>query len=188
MRNIVLFATALIISAHVFSQEPVDYEHRIVEKMLKKEWSAQVRMEQIMEHDTVQDGRFFQVVTPAQEVKGYAYIGRVFSCRTKGCGQNGANTVHTNYEYFDYGMMFTHEPTVQRVRVFNYQATHGHEITSRGWLRQFSNYSGQQKLRVGKEVDAITGATISAHAISRDIRNITKHLREYLSAKEALQR
>jgi Na+-translocating ferredoxin:NAD+ oxidoreductase RnfG subunit len=62
---------------------------------------------------------------------------------------------------------------VQQVRIYNYQATHGQEITSKNWLRQFKNYTGEKELMAGKNIDAISGATISVDAIISDIEFIT---------------
>jgi Na+-translocating ferredoxin:NAD+ oxidoreductase RnfG subunit len=58
---------------------------------------------------------------------------------------------------------------VKLVRVFNYAATHGQEVAIRKWLDQFSGYDGGKPLRVGKEIDAISGATISVYAIVADV-------------------
>jgi Na+-translocating ferredoxin:NAD+ oxidoreductase RnfG subunit len=58
---------------------------------------------------------------------------------------------------------------VVQVKVFNYQATHGQEITAKSWLKQFIGYQGQKELKVNKDIDSISGATISTYAITEDI-------------------
>jgi hypothetical protein len=40
---------------------------------------------------------------------------------------------------------------------------------SNGWLSQFVGFSGQEKLVYGKDIQAISGATISANAMNDDI-------------------
>jgi len=62
------------------------------------------------------------------------------------------------------------------VRVFNYQATHGQEVSAKGWLRQFDGYDGSTVLKVGKDIDAISGATISVYGITRDVQERTRLL------------
>ncbi len=52
-------------------------------------------------------------------------------------------------------------------------ATHGQEITARGWLKQFIGYNGSESLKVDKNIDTISGATISVYAITSDIKLIT---------------
>jgi hypothetical protein len=54
--------------------------------------------------------------------------------------------------------------------VYNYEATHGHEITVKSWLNPFIGFDGTKTLRVGKEIDSIAGATISASGITDDIQ------------------
>ncbi len=52
---------------------------------------------------------------------------------------------------------------------FHYQATHGHEVMNKFWLRHFVGYDGTQKLKYGKDIDAVAGATISAQALMDDL-------------------
>ena len=46
----------------------------------------------------------------------------------------------------------------------------------KGWLNQFIGYDGTKTLRVGKEIDSISGATISAYGITTDIQQKTFYL------------
>ena len=64
------------------------------------------------------------------------------------------------------------------VKVYNYQATHGQEVSIKGWLRQYAGYDGSQSLTVGKDIDAISGATISVYAINQDIQEKTDLIRK----------
>jgi len=122
-------------------------------------------------------GQFFKIENSGN--KGYAYVGRVLSCRGGGCS-NGQALTDAAAEYFDYFILYDGDAKVLQVRVFNYQATHGHGITSRGWLRQFIGYNGSGKLDPGKNIDAISGATISVKAIASDIEYKTRMLKENL--------
>lgn len=100
---------------------------------------------------------------------GYVYINRVNSCRAGGCAIN-QNDIVNGFEYFDYFLVTDSLGNVVNVKVFNYQATHGHEIMSKGWLKQFVGFNGSQDMNYGKEIDAISGATISAESITEDIK------------------
>lgn len=83
-------------------------------------------------------------------------------------------------EYFDYCIYFDKDITVKTVKVTSYRATHGHEVTAKSWLKQFIGFSGKEELRPGKEIDAISGATISVYAITADIEHKTKVLKEFI--------
>ena len=60
--------------------------------------------------------------------------------------------------------------TVQDVQLMVYRETHGNEIRERRFRAQFSGKTLQQPLVVGKDVDAISGATISSHSAAYAVR------------------
>jgi hypothetical protein len=128
----------------------------------------------------VASGKYFRVTAPGSTLK-YLYMGRVNSCRAGGCGNGQAVSNDGIFEFFDYFILFDSAGSIVAVRVYNYQATHGQEIMVKGWLKQFIGFSGSRALRVGKEVDSITGATISVYAITDDISEKTALLKNHLT-------
>ncbi len=125
------------------------------------------------------NGKFYKIISN-DIVSGYLYIGRVNSCRANGCSVNRGNNNADDFEFFDYYIIFDISKKVKTVKVFNYEATHGQEITSNGWLKQFIGYDEESELVVGKNIDAISGATISVHGIVNDIQEKTSILKNYL--------
>ncbi len=117
-------------------------------------------------------GRYF-ICNQKESPVGYFYIGRVNSCRVEGCSVASKPGMDENSEYFDYFIFFDQWERVINVNVYNYAATHGQEITARGWLKQFIGFNGSQNLEVGKNIDAISGATISVYGITSDIQHKT---------------
>jgi len=110
----------------------------------------------------------------------YLYTGRVNACRSGGCGITSENDKALDFEYFDYFILFDSTVHILMVKIFNYQATHGQEITSKSWLKQFKGYQGKRGLQVGKQIDAISGATISVYGITNDIQLKTQSLYDWL--------
>jgi len=113
---------------------------------------------------------------------GYIYIGRIYSCRAGGCSvdqepEDLSNSSDEDFEYFDYYTVFGVEMEVIKVKVYNYQATHGQAICSAGWLKQFIGYNGVQRLTYGKDIDGISGATISANAITYAVQESAQYLK-----------
>lgn len=99
---------------------------------------------------------------------GFVVVSRVNSCRSGGCNiENDEAAI--SFEFFDYFIITDMNMQVLKVNVYNYQATQGHEVMSKGWLRQFIGFSGKEKLVYGKDIEAISGATVSAVAITDDI-------------------
>lgn len=119
----------------------------------------------------------FWNIESKNETIGFVYTGRVFSCSKNGCtvGQSAASV--ENAEFFDYFILFDKTKSVTSVVVYNYEATHGQEITAKGWLKQFTGYNGNRNLVAGKNIDSISGATISVNAIIDDIARKTSILK-----------
>jgi hypothetical protein len=122
------------------------------------------------EESATASGKFFIIRSFGGE-NIIAYIGRVNSCRAGGCSNPSLAGADTESEYFDYFILFDSEKKVKLVRVFNYAATHGQEVAVKRWLDQFAGFGSGKPLRVGKEIDAISGATISVYAIVADIQD-----------------
>lgn len=72
------------------------------------------------------------------------------------------------YDPFDYLIAFAPDFDVLEVIVTTYRSSHGAAICQKKWLRQFAGYSGEE-LRLGKEIDSISGATISAGSMVKDM-------------------
>ena len=100
---------------------------------------------------------------------GYVYVSRLNSCRAGGCAISSISG-DPAFEYFDYFFITDSTGKVLKVTIYNYQATHGQQVMSRGWLKQFIGFRGDQKLYYGSDIQAISGATISAKAITVDIQ------------------
>ena len=85
-------------------------------------------------------------------------VGYLLSTRAKG-----------RFDYFDYSVFYSEDLTVLGLLVTVYRSTHGAGICQKRWLHQFVGYNGG-KLTVGREIDAISGATFSASSMVEDIQ------------------
>ncbi|MFY9153760.1 MAG: FMN-binding protein [Prolixibacteraceae bacterium] len=175
---------SLWVSTDSLPPKGVDFEDKSLLKELQRasgmesnEWKDLSVPESKLDPNSIQ-GKFLVLTTASQGRKQYAYVGRVNSCRQGGCSNPVATLSIETPEYFDYLIVFDSKPSVQLVKVFNYQATHGQEISVKGWLKQFQGYDGSQSLSVGKDIDAISGATVSVIGISNDIQEKTRLLKK----------
>jgi hypothetical protein len=162
-----------------FCQADIDFYPRALDKELSKQPEIDFTdLEEMKIPDSIGvSGKFFKFVNHEDAPFAYLYVGRVNSCRAGGCS-NGNNLLSLERsEYFDYFILFGISGSVNIVKVYNYQATHGQEVTSPAWLRQFKDYNGSTKLNVGKNIDAISGATISVYAVTADVEHKTKLLK-----------
>lgn len=156
-------------------QPAINYNHKRVYKELEKTWGMETPTlkeleipESLLEGNSIQ-GKYFRIINNNVS-QHFIYIGRVNSCRAGGCSISFEEDFIAESEYFDYFIVFDDSKTVQQVRVFNYQATHGQEVSAKGWLKQFEGYNTSATLEVGKNVDAIAGATISVYSITEDVQ------------------
>ncbi len=178
----------LIISSSVlFSQSDIDYNNKsLFNKLQKLNNNNDIHLKEIIIRDSILKkyrihGKYFFISDSifTNQIK-YVYIGRVNSCRTGGCSISRKVQTDENHEYFDYFILYDSAFTIKLIKVFNYQATYGQEVRVKGWLKQFIGYNGNNDLQVGKDVDAISGATISVLGITFDIQVRTKILKELL--------
>lgn len=166
---LILLFSAMLVNA--VEREEIDYQGKSLAKVLQK-YGLKVQDLKPIEANELFLGSFYKVYDTTNTIS-YVYIGRVNSCRAGGCTINSGNNEATNSEYFDYFMLFDKSKAVKLVKVFNYQATHGQEVTARGWLKQFIGFKGEKELIVNKNIDAISGATISVDAITFDVQEKT---------------
>jgi transcriptional regulator of nitric oxide reductase len=62
------------------------------------------------------------------------------------------------------------------VDVLVYREPYGGEVAYDAWRRQFRGKSAADSLRVGREIRAISGATISVHAVTLGVKRVLADL------------
>jgi hypothetical protein len=88
------------------------------------------------------------------------------------------------FDFFDYSMIFSDELSVLEVMVTVYRSTHGIAICQRRWLNQFKGYSGEE-LELGRDIDAVSGATLSARSIVADVQR-SHNLMTFLTERKLI--
>lgn len=68
------------------------------------------------------------------------------------------------------GVCFEPEGLVKSVRVLNHVEDHGREVDQVSYLKQYNGKAAASNFRIGKDVDGISGATISSEAVSEAVR------------------
>ena len=56
--------------------------------------------------------------------------------------------------------------------IIKYRESYGGEIGNARWLAQFNHYNPDSTYKIGKDIDAITGATISVNSVTKGIQKI----------------
>lgn len=187
--HLLVFLGIWILISSFTSDEGINFPLKKVQRTIKKIWKTNLfEIEDVDTEPKTKSGKFYSINEEGQ-LLGYLYVGRVNSCRSGGCSIDGGGQ-DLSFEFFDYFLVTDTLARIKKVKIFNYQATHGHEVMSSGWLRQFQGYNGVEELRYGREIEAISGATISAKAINEDVQLTIKTLKNeivissYLSKKK----
>ncbi|MHC1702879.1 MAG: FMN-binding protein [Tenuifilaceae bacterium] len=184
-RSTIILSIFFTIHTCLFAQTSMDFYPKKLENELEKSCGKNFLIKELITPANVSGqiflGKFYSVSANASEPSAkYIYIGRVNTCRMGGCSISTGQSTEKASEFFDYFILFDSTITVQQVKIYNYQATHGQEVTAKGWLKQFIGYMGDFVLTPGKNIDAISGATISVDATAFDIEHKTGLLKQTL--------
>lgn len=77
---------------------------------------------------------------------------------------------------FDFVVIYDQDLIIKKIKVVAYREDYGGEIGSNRWLKQFINLTKEDSVTYGKEIKAISGATISASALTLAVNNILKSI------------
>lgn len=163
--------------------DKVDKKDKMLSKEIKKLWDIEdPEFKEILIPDSCKvdlaEVNKVEKIMNKDSLLGFVYFGRVNSCCIGGCSAPTENT--KEFEYFDYFIIYNTNLIIQSVRVYNYQATHGQEVCSRSWLKQFNGYTDEDKL----DIDAISGATISVNSLKVDVEFVTEQINKNKSILE----
>jgi len=108
----------------------------------------------------IKENNLFEILNKEQTV-GYFYVGKAPS----------------KTDEFDYMVLFDAELNVRKAKVLIYREDYGNEIGSRRWLKQFIGKTSDDNLKYGQNIDAISGATISANSMTFAVNRLLKSIK-----------
>ena len=100
-------------------------------------------------------GNFYQIFDSGQ-LLGFAFIG----------------TAPSKTDTFEYLVVFDLSLIIKKVNVLVYREDYGGEIGSNRWLKQFVGKARTTELVVGKNIAAISGATISVYSMTNAVNQL----------------
>lgn len=180
-RLLIIFSFVALLVIPGKGQEFTPRITKVINKTISKLWKNQDIQQNLccVQHDLESEiffkGNLLYKLTAAGQDKGWLVLRRAYGCKVGGCGSGNYSTASqvcaadgNAYEVFDYALFLNEQLEILKVVVVDYPGDYGYEITSPGWLNQFIGYNGGD-LTYGSDVDAISGATISANSITWDI-------------------
>ena len=76
------------------------------------------------------------------------------------------------FELISYAVGVALDGTVKQVEILAYRESHGFEIRLPAWRKQFVGKGGASALRVGEDINNISGATLSCTHVTDGVRRI----------------
>ena len=106
------------------------------------------------------EDNFFKI-TSNKKLLGYFYYGKAPS----------------KTDVFDFVVIFNEELILKKIKIVAYRENYGNEISSKRWLKQFELLTKEDSAVYRENIQAISGATISAKSMTRTINNLLKSLK-----------
>ena len=69
-------------------------------------------------------------------------------------------------------VILNNEGTILAAEVIKYREAYGSDVGNKNWLGQFTNFTNTSQFTVGKNIDGISGATISVNSLSKGIQKM----------------
>lgn len=169
MKIIISFICIILFISFTDNQEFPRKIEKKIDKTLKKIWPDCAIIKKRIIIDTINS----QLINKVKSEKIYKLInnGKIVGilCLSEAKGR---------FDKFDYMVIFNPDLSIKIVRVLIYRSQYGHEITSKNWLKQFIDKDNSDNFIYGKDIDVISGATISGKSITDDIKRIVSLMNE----------
>ena len=75
-------------------------------------------------------------------------------------------------ELISYAVAVALDGAVRQIEILSYRESHGHEIRLPAWRRQFVGKGTTAAIRVGEDINNISGATLSCSHVTDGVRRI----------------
>jgi len=83
----------------------------------------------------------------------------------------------SKFHRFDYYVLFNDKEEILKVEVLHYRENYGGEICSKKWLKQFVGIDTENYSNFNREIDGISGATISVNSLKYSLLKISNKLK-----------
>lgn len=160
MIRFLTFVLLLVLSGNLLAKTPE------VSKKFEKELSKHYDSETVAKKEIKEisnDNDLFFTVYDGEDKVGFVAL-------TSGKGR---------FDNFDFMIIYNTNFEIELIKVLVYRSDYGSEITAKRWLSQF--YSKQKdSLKYGSDIQAISGATVSASSLTESVNRVNKIIRENL--------
>ena len=80
-------------------------------------------------------------------------------------------------DIFDYVVLFNPDMDINKTKILIYREDYGRQVGSQRWLKQFIGMKAGEPLSYGKDIDGISGATISAKSMTLAVGQVLESMK-----------
>lgn len=156
---------------------PNNVEKRIHKKLNKFFDDSEYEKNVLHIHDSITsktNSYFYELTSKKDDEKAIMIITIANACRIGGCDVEHEDG--DEFEQFYLYSIYNNNGELLDIKILDYQAEHGYEVTSKWWLKQFKKSWGEH-FEYNKNVDGISGATVSVKSMIREMNNLQEILR-----------
>ncbi|WP_127846492.1 FMN-binding protein [Psychroflexus aestuariivivens] len=113
-----------------------------------------------LEADPKYDQLHIYKILDVDKVVGYAYL----------------SEANSKKDVFDYVVMYDTDFSIKKSKILIYREKYGRQVGSQRWLKQFNGKKSENNLEYGEDIAAVSGATITATAMTDAIKKSLKQM------------
>ncbi len=164
----VLVIISIVLNINILGGEISDKVDKILKQSFPGEISYKVKKFIIpskikYEIEKASQQRFF---------KDYVYEYRIFSGDSL-IGIGLLDNVYGKAMPITFLVLFDVKGSIQNIYIVKYREEFGGEVSNNSWLEQFKGSNWKSSFQIGKDIDGISGATISVNSITKGIKKLT---------------
>lgn len=179
-RNITLALVFIVCTAFVIQWDVIPQYHlKVIEKRVEKHFkhfNGHLDMK-TSQHDTsiYGIGVSMLIKDDKDSILGTLHYRQANACNFGGCNAIKCDSIpkEGGFKEHIYYYAITESDTIRRMGVLEYESTYGYEIVSSAWLKQFYKDS-IGSFELNKNIDGITGATVSVNAMINDVNSLDR--------------
>tara|TARA_R110002049_G_scaffold181169_1_gene348225 strand:+ start:13495 stop:14016 length:522 start_codon:yes stop_codon:yes gene_type:complete len=151
----VVFLSCMLFSSFVTKKIPEKLQQKVNAAITTAYATESFSLSGVSHTDIPQKDYVFKIITKGKTI-GYAYVGEANSMKN----------------VFNYVVLFNMDLSIKKTKVLIYREEHGRQIGAQRWLKQFIGMNATDKPNYGENIDAISGATISAKSMTIAVNGV----------------
>ena len=156
-----ILAVALLFFSFKFSNWEFDKKYKtIIHKSITEIFNSSTYITEELEAFE----EAFYAIKESEKIVGYFVVAKAPS----------------KFHQFDYYIIFNAKTDILKIEILQYRENYGAEICSKRWLKKFNHISTSNYAKYNREIDGISGATISVNSLKKDVFHLTNVVKEKL--------